>query len=440
MSHRLGGAWLAIPAAVLAAAVAAASAFAPLVALGMVGAAIVLGMVLANATALLLVLIAAFPWDDALAFPTETVSVVKILGALVLVGYLIRLFAAGEPLALPAPLGWLAAFTLIVLVSTLASPDLAASIPKTLRYLLFASFFFLYVQLVRTREAVRASLRALLASLSAASMWALFTFLTQGYGLASGPVGDPNDFGYLLATALPLALYLIAQDRRYRTLWVLATLPIVAALLATLSRGALVGMLALVVWAVWTRRVPIGGLLAAGAASMAILVLALAFWGPLIGERVQAKGKVATANVQSREALWRGAIRMAGDRPLLGIGPGRFGDASPEYVIDEVIKLEEPVVHNSYLEVLAELGVPALIAFLGFLAASWQRTRVVIARSERLGDRDGLRLGIAVQASLVVAMVSGAFISAQVIIPMWLLAALASVVAATRPPTVAAQP
>ena len=109
-------------------------------------------------------------------------------------------------------------------------------------------------------------------------------------------------------------------------------------------------------------------------------------------------------------------------------------------MIDEVIKLEEPVVHNSYLEVLAELGVPALIAFLGFLAASWQATRVVIARSEKLGDRDGLRLGIAVQASLVVAIVSGAFISAQVIIPMWLLAALASVVAAAPPPAVTAQP
>jgi putative inorganic carbon (HCO3(-)) transporter len=432
MTHRLGGAWLAVPAAVLAAAVAVASAFAPLLALAAVGGALMLALVFANATALLFVLVAAFPWDDALAFPTETVSVVKILGALVLVGYLIRLFAVEEPISLPAPLGWLAALTVWVLLATLLSPDIGESLAKTLRYLLFASFFFLYVQLVRTRAAVTASLRVLLLSLSAASMVALISFLTQGYGLASGPVGDPNDFAYLLASALPLAGYLIVDDRRYRAVWVLATIPVVAALLATFSRGALVGILALVVWAVLTRRVPLGGVLAGAAAAMVILVLALAFWRPLIDERVQAKGTVASANVQSRQALWRGALRMAADRPLTGVGPGRFGIASPAYVTDEVLVLKQPVVHNSYLEVLAELGAPALIAFLGFLVAAWRCTQAAIARGKREGGLGRVRLATAVQASLVVAVVSGAFISAQVIVPMWLFAALASVVATAR--------
>jgi putative inorganic carbon (hco3(-)) transporter len=433
MTHRLGGAWLAIPAAVLAAAVAATSAIAPLAALAAIGGMAMLALVFANATALLFVLVAAFPWDDALAFPTDTVSVVKILGALVLVGYLIRLLAANEPIFLPAPLGWLAALTLWVLLATLVSPDISDSIAKTLRYVLFASFFFLYVQLVRTRAAVRASLRVLLLSLSGASVVALVMFLTQGYGLASGPVGDPNDFGYLLASSLPLAGFLIVDDRRYRGFWVLATIPIVTALLATLSRGALVGVLALVAWAVLTRRVPLGGILAGAAAALVILVLAFTFWRPLIDERVQAKGTVANANVQSREALWRGAFRMAADRPLTGVGPGRYGIASPAYVTDEVLVLEEPVVHNSYLEVLAELGLPALIAFLGFLAAAWRCARIGIARSRETGDREGVRMGVAVQAALVVALVSGMFISAQVIVPMWLLAALATVVASTRP-------
>jgi putative inorganic carbon (HCO3(-)) transporter len=433
MSERLAGAWLAIPAAVIAALVAVASTYAPALALAAGAGAVVVGMVLANATALLLALIAAFPWDDALAFPTETVSVVKILGALVLLGYLIRLLASDEPLVLPAPLGWLAVFTVLVLVSTLLSPDLAASLNKALRYLLFASFFFLYLQLVRTRAAVRASLRVLLASLSVAALVALFGFLTSGSGLASGPVGDPNDFGYLLATSLPLAGYLIASDRRFRLVWVLATLVIAAALLATLSRGAIVGILALVVWAIATRRVPLGGVIAAAVAGAAILALAFTFWAPLIGERVQAKNKIAAANVQSREALWKGALRMASDHPLLGIGPDRFGDAAPDYVTDEPIGLRQPVVHNSYLEVMAELGVPALLLFLGFLLASWQCTRVALARFGAAGDRDGRRLAVAIQASFVVAVVAGAFISAQVIIPLWLLCALAAVVATTTP-------
>ncbi len=434
MTHRLGAAWLAVPAAVLAAAVAVASSFAPLLALAAVGGALMLGLVFANATALLLVLIAAFPWDDALAFPTETVSVVKILGLLVLVGYLLRLLAANEPLELPAPLGWLAGLTAWVLVATLVSPDISQSLAKTLRYALFASFFFLYVQLVRTRPAIKASLRVLLLSMSGASVVALVAFVREGSGLASGPVGDPNDFAYVLATALPLAGYLILDDRRYRVLWIVAAIPMVTALLATFSRGALVGVLALVAWAVLTRRVPIGGLLAAGAAAFVILVLGFTFWQPLIEERVQAKGVVANANVQSRQALWNGALRMAADRPLVGVGPGRFGIESPAYVTDEVLVLREPVVHNSYLEVLAELGVPALLLFLGFLASSWRCAHNAVARCRERGDLEGTRMGVAVQASLIVALVSGLFISAQVIVPMWLLAGIAAALAATSRP------
>ena len=90
-----------------------------------------------------------------------------------------------------------------------------------------------------------------------------------------------------------------------------------------------------------------------------MVVLAFAFWGPLIDERAAGEGHGGHANVQSRQALWRGALRMAADRPLTGVGPGWFWIASPAYVTDEVLVLEEPVVHNSYLEVLAELGVPA---------------------------------------------------------------------------------
>ncbi|HYI38448.1 MAG TPA: O-antigen ligase family protein [Thermoleophilaceae bacterium] len=431
MSERLAGAWITVPAAVLAALVATASAFQPVVALAAVAGLAVAAMVLASPVALVLALVASFPWDDMLAVPTETVSAVKILGALVLLGYVIRLVASDEPVVLAPPLAWLAGFTVLVLLATLSSSDLVASLAKTTRYVLFASFFFVYVQLVRSRTVLRATLQVLLLSLAAAALVGVYGFLTKGHGLAQGPVGDPNDFAYLLATALPLGAYLIVSEQRHRWLWVLVMVPIGAALLATLSRGALVGLLALVVWALWTRRLPVSGLLAAGATTAAALALAFALWGPLIGERVQAKDKVAAENVQSREALWKGALRMAADRPLVGVGPGRFGDLAPGYVVDQPLVYSQPVVHNSYLEILAELGILALLAFLGFLASSWRQARLAIARAERVGDVDGVRLGTALQASLVVALVAGAFISAQVIIPIWLLCALAIVAAST---------
>jgi hypothetical protein len=46
-------------------------------------------------------------------------------------------------------------------------------------------------------------------------------------------------------------------------------------------------------------------------------------------------------------------------------------------------------------------------------------------RSRDLGDRDGARLATAIQASLLIAIVSGSFLSEQLTVPFWLFGALA---------------
>ena len=158
------------------------------------------------------------------------------------------------------------------------------------------------------------------------------------------------------------------------------------------------------------------------------LLLAFTLWRPLIDERLAAKSVVAQANVDSREAYWSAAARMAADHPILGVGPGRFGIESKNYILNDPINIERPVVHNSYLEVLAEGGVPTLIAFIALIFGSWRllaRARVRFQVSETTSD--GLRIVAATQASLVVAIVSANFLSVQITIPLWLLAGIAAV-------------
>ena len=73
-----------------------------------------------------------------LGFPTETVSIVKILGALLLVGYFLRALSRDEDVRLPSTLPALVAFTMLVLLSLMLSGDVESGLSKTLRYLLFA--------------------------------------------------------------------------------------------------------------------------------------------------------------------------------------------------------------------------------------------------------------------------------------------------------------
>jgi putative inorganic carbon (HCO3(-)) transporter len=411
----------------IALAVSVPTAIAPVYALAATALILVLGAVVFNAGALLALMVAAFPWDDMLGFPTETVSVIKILGALLMIGYVLRALSRDEDVRLPSTLPALVVFVMLVLLSLMLSGDVESGLSKTLRYLLFGAFTFLFVQLVRSRAELVTVLRVLIISSTAAALYGTINFVTGNVERVSGPIGEANDFAYVLASVLPFAVYLTLRDRRARVLWGACSALLVLALFGTLSRGALVGVAAVVLWAVATRRTRVGGVLAGTVVVAGTLLLAFTLWRPLIDERLAAKGVVAQANVDSREAYWSAAARMAADHPILGVGPGRFGIEASQYVLNDPINIERPVVHNSYLEVLAEGGLPTFVAFIALIFGSWRLLARARTRFRDIDDRDGLRIVAATQASLVVAIVSANFLSVQITIPLWLLAGIAAV-------------
>ena len=387
-------------------------------------------MTLLRVEFLLLVLTAALPWEGALGYPSEAVSVVKILGVLLFMAWLLRAMARSEPLRVSPALAWAGFFLFAVLLSTLFAPDPADSVFDALRYLLFAVFFFLVLQLTHTIEDVRRVVRVFVLSCTLAAGWGLYGFIALNLERAAGPIEDPNDFAYLMVCALPLACYLLAEEKRRRIVWAICCLLLIAATFATLSRGALIGLAALAPWAVLSRRIPLSGVVLGLVAVLSVAGLAFALWAPLLNDRLSMKGRIADKNVAAREALWTGAVRMAADRPFIGVGPGRFGTESPRYVRNNPIPLgETPVVHNSYLHVLAEIGLLGFIGFVGFLASSWRLLARGRKRAVSIGDRAGRRLATAMQASLIVAIVAGAFLSEQFTAPFWMIGALATVVA-----------
>lgn len=419
------------PVLALAAAVGYLCARAPLLTLAAAGAASLLAFVVLQVQIVLLVLVAALPWEGLLEYPTETFSAVKILGLLIVAAYIFRMLSAGEVIRFPPTLLPVLLLGVVVGLSLLASPDQAAGISKVLRYVLFIAFFFLVSQLASTVESATRVLRMIVLSGAAAAAWALVAFISGESDRAGGPINDPNDFAFLMATLIPLCGYLFVQERRLRWLWGAAGILLIASVLATLSRGALVGLAALFVWAVLTRRIPLTGVLMGVITVASVILLAFTFWSPLINDRIEQKGKIADKNVASRQAYWKAAVIMSADHPVLGVGPGRFGEESARYIRDNPIVLQNPVVHNSYLEILAENGILALGFFLAFLTVTWRLLTQALRRARAEADVTRRRLATALQATMVVVMVSSFFLSAQVQIPFWLIGGLATAVAAT---------
>ncbi len=416
-----------VPSAIVAAAVGYLSALAPVAALAVLVASVLAVLILAFPFATLLLLLAALPWEGLLGYPSETVSVVKLLGLGLLISYLISVLLTDRPLHLPPTGVVIGVFVVLVGVSLLFSPDPSAGIGVFLRYVLFAGFFFLAIQLLSDRGHLLVAIRVLILSVTGAAIYGLVPFLQGESARTAGGIVDPIELGYLFATLLPLAAYLILEDRRWRGVWIACFPLIVAATLATLSRGALVALAALLIWGVATRRIKLGGLVATAITVVAVLGVGFLLFSSVINERLQQKGTVAEKNVESRQALWRGAVLMWMDRPVTGVGPGRFGAESPDYVRDNPIVLEQPAAHNAYLEILAENGPLALAAFVAFLGGSWVLLSRQRRASERAGRRDVTRLVTALQAALLVAIVGAMFLSEQLAIPFWLVGALAAV-------------
>jgi putative inorganic carbon (hco3(-)) transporter len=414
-----------------ATAVAFASSRSPLLAIAALVAVVLIIFVLTQPQTVLMIMLAVFPWEGMLDFPTHTLTVTKILGFLLVVSVTLSAVAQGTKLRAPPATIAAFAFVLFALLSLIASPDPSAGVAQILRYTLFVAFFFIAIQLLDTRARLLRAIRVLILSLSVAALWGLIGFVSGSEPRAGGPISDPNEFGYMLATMLPLCVYLILEDKHIRSLWVVCFPLILGATLATLSRGAFVGLVVMVIWAALTRRIRPGDLLISTVSVFALVAVGFTLFGSVVNERVEQKGRIASKNSQSRKALWAGALEMSMDHPIMGVGPGRFGAESVNYIRNDPILLVDPQAHNAYLELLAESGPFALAAFLTFLGLSWRTLRRMQNASRLDGIRADERLATALQASLLVAIVGAIFISEHVASPFWVICSFAAAASAT---------
>jgi hypothetical protein len=186
--------------------------------------------------------------------------------------------------------------------------------------------------------------------------------LTFGYLLARAPQNrTPQHFSQRVVEAL--------QQLGTIRIWLaVAVCLMTLAVLLSASRSGLVGLMcAFAVSVGLTRR---RGTLAMRSWAifqvglLALVVLSFANYD-VLARRIEESMTRADAG-RGRAAIWRDAMRLAGDFPLTGTGAGTFGKAitvyqtaEPGYAIDQA--------HNHYLQVMAEGGLWLLLP--GTLAA-----------------------------------------------------------------------
>ncbi len=179
----------------------------------------------------------------------------------------------------------------------------------------------------------------------------------------TGPFFDSNYFGAYLAAAatLGVACAVIARSARLKAAIMALTAVIGFVLVLTLSRGALVALVAGLTTLAFTRGRRVGL-----AAVAAILLLGVALW-PLFAElRYGTDSGLARAGVSSqlensgRTGAWIAGLEVFQSSPLVGVGWGRLVEEASTGI----------AAHNWYIAVLAETGITGFILWMLFIVAS----------------------------------------------------------------------
>jgi O-antigen ligase len=303
---------------------------------------------------------------------------------------------------------------------------------NTWNWLTLYLLFYLAYSITRKRKILLAAVSGACLSMNAEAMLACYERL-QGVGRATAHLDEPNRAGTFFSLAMPLFLVLfLAGKGRMRWMWLGATGVQVAAVFATLSRGAMLGSaistLFVVVNFMLFARGKMGG-------KMLFIVLAVClvnFYPVLVPDRVERRvmktfgrdvgvssqltEESVDSSARNRLQLWRSGILLFKDKPY---GWGAFTSIS---VMERYMGYTK-AAHNIYVQILVELGVQGLIAFATFMGAVYVALWGVYRRAREEFLRD---LALGLMAALTGALVStffvGTFFMIQVTGQFWLLA------------------
>jgi O-antigen ligase len=245
--------------------------------------------------------------------------------------------------------------------------------------------------------------------------------------LQSG-ASDPNYLAAVVVGALVLAGGLAAFEGRARVRLTLAAAALILlyGLLATQSRGGFIAAAAALLCALAIFRSGRGRVLLG---ILVVCAFAAVFFAlnPLVLERVT----TIDGGGNGRAQLWDVAWRVARDHPIAGVGIGNFVAVERDYVreakplrFSDLIAEQPHVVHNEYLQTLAETGVVGLVLLVALIVGLLRTFLLAAKRFDELGDGAMATLARALFVALIGMLSASFFLSNGTDRRYWILFAL----------------
>ena len=366
---------------------------------------------------------------------TGSFSGIKVVGLVLFVSWLARIgtrrstelgsFAAENPMLAVSLVAMLAWATLSFAWAFSPSTALGGAGRYALNMMLLPIGF----AAMRERRHVAWVLAAYVVGAALSAVYGFATSSATGFsGRLTGSIGDPNAEATVLAASIPLLIGVVGMFRpsaRTKLVPIVVGIILFAGLFSTVSREGLVALAAVMIGAV-----VFGGRWRGRAAALLAIGVCVTVGYFFVLAPLAARQRVTMADTSGRSSIWTVAWRVVEAHPVLGVGndnfilvEGRYVN-QPGAVLATYIIGNPRVVHNAYLEALADLGIPGLLTLLAVLALSLGAGIRAAWMFERLGDREMELVSRCVVLAIIAVLTAALFVSSEYGKYLWLLLAV----------------
>ena len=268
-------------------------------------------------------------------------------------------------------------FICVIFLSALKTPDLFGTLKGTIRYTTYILVSLVVYDLVNTHQDLRRLFVASFPSAAIAVIWTIIVLIVNidqwqwTSAFRSSPFTNYSVYGAFTAIFFLICLSrLLFDNQQYdRVIWVAWTICFGIGLIMCFSRGVWLSVIVAVGFMLLQlgRGVTHKKVLFIGAVCLVLLVcFSLPGVYSALMERISTTVDLNYASNRARLMRWGQAFTMFLDSPMLGHGYGAFAMLYEEDVslVGSYVAQYQLGAHSEYLQVMAELGVVGLVAWL----------------------------------------------------------------------------
>jgi O-antigen ligase len=244
-------------------------------------------------------------------------------------------------------------------------------------------------------------------SLYVIRQWQQYRNVFPGFRTWGGLAGDPNYYAVTVVLSMPLlACWLMLDRPKWEKRFCVVCLIVTSvAFFFAASRGGFIGLAVGGTFLIFNSRHRVRNFVLV----VLLVIPVVLFSGASVFDRLLHPNASDEESSQFRLELWEAAENTFVEHPLVGVGMGHYQPA----VIRNgtVVVLPFHVAHNTYMELIADLGLAGLISFLAILIGSLVNLWRISRRTKEAGQLLLYRVALGLQAGLLGYMVCAFFLS-----------------------------